>query len=157
MKSREFLFEEAKNKDIPSPKNAGKKDGFGINIEEETINNTDYRRVLFTTTFNQLVVMSIIPGQEIGAEVHDGAQFIRCDAGSGVSILNGKEHSFKNGDCVVVPAGTEHNIINTSESEDLKIYTVYSPPQHKDGLVEKTKPVGKDEDDVPERKAKGHG
>lgn len=131
MKSTEFL--EGKIKKGPK-----KDSGFTINIEDETINNTDYRRVLYTTRNNQLVVMSIPPGEEIGEETHAGAQFIRVDAGQGKSILNGVGNDFSDGDCVVIPAGVRHNIVNTG-TEDLKIYTVYSPPQHEDGTVQKTK------------------
>jgi len=117
-----------------------KKEPLVINIEEATLENDAYRRVLYTSKNNQVVVMSIKPGEEIGSEVHNGAQFIRIEAGSGLSILNGQEYNISDGIVVDVPAGTEHNIINTSESEDLKLYTVYSPPQHPDGLIEYTKP-----------------
>jgi len=119
---------------------AGKNDWFVVNIEKETRKNNDYRRVLFTSKNNQLVVMAISPGQEIGEEVHDGAQFIRIEAGKGKVVLNGKEHEVGDGDSATVPAGVRHNVINVSETEDLKLYTVYSPPQHKSETVQKTKP-----------------
>jgi len=112
--------------------------GFHINIEDETVKNKDYRRVLYTAEHCQLVLMSIEPGDEIGEEVHKVDQFIRSDGGSGVSIINGYEQKFANGDAVIVPAGAKHNIINTGK-ERLQIYTVYSPPQHLKDTLQKTK------------------
>lgn len=114
-------------------------DSFQINIEDETVKNTNYRKVLHTTKKTQLVVMSLKPGEEIGAEVHDGDQFIRIEEGTGKSILDGKTKKLSNGSAVVVSAGTDHNIINTSDTEDMKLYAVYSPPQHKPGTVDKDK------------------
>jgi mannose-6-phosphate isomerase-like protein (cupin superfamily) len=112
--------------------------GFHINIENETTKNKDYRRVLYTTDQSQLVVMSIQPGDEIGEEVHNATQFIRVDAGNGKSIINGNKREFVDGDAIVVPAGANHNIINTGD-KPLQLYTVYSPPQHKKDTVHKTK------------------
>ena len=110
-----------------------------VNIEQETLNNSNFRRVLYTAKNSQLVLMSLKPKEEIGSEVHQLDQFIRIEKGQGKSVLNGQEYNISGGFAVVVPAGTEHNIINTSETEDMKLYTVYSPPNHKDGVVHDTK------------------
>ncbi len=112
--------------------------GYVTNIEEETLNNEDYRRVLYTAKNSQLVLMNIKPGDEIGEEVHELDQFLRFEEGEGKAILDGVEHEVKDGTAVVVPAGMKHNFINTGDT-DLKLYTVYSPPEHKDGVIEKTK------------------
>lgn len=112
--------------------------GYLIDIEKETRENTDYRRVLYTAPRSQLVLMSLPPGVEIGEEVHRADQFIRIEGGEGKAVLNGEEHAIKDGDAVVVPEGTRHNFINTG-STDLKLYTLYAPPQHEDGTVERTK------------------
>ena len=110
--------------------------GYITNIEQATIKNTDYRRVLYTTKNSQLVLMNIQPGEEIGMEIHELDQFLRIEQGSAKAILDGVTHEVKEDDAIVVPAGTEHNFINTGNIE-LKLYTVYSPPEHKDGIVEK--------------------
>lgn len=115
------------------------KSGFQINIEKETIDNNDYRRVLFTTADTQLVLMSIKPGDEIGMETHNGSQFIRFEGGTGKVVMNGVEMDVTDGDAVVIPNGVEHNVINTSESSDLKLYALYSPPEHPEDTVQKTK------------------
>jgi mannose-6-phosphate isomerase-like protein (cupin superfamily) len=112
--------------------------GFVINIDEETEINTDYRRVLYTARNSQLVVMHLEPSDEIGAEIHELDQFIRFEEGEGLVILNGEEYAVSDGFAVVIPAGVEHNVINTG-SEPLKLYSVYAPPEHKDGTVHKTK------------------
>lgn len=113
--------------------------GFSIHIEKETRDNDDFRRVLFTTHNSQVVVMSLKPGEDIGEEVHGVDQFLRCEEGNGISILAGVEHDFSDGIAVVVPAGTKHNIKNTSAESPMKLYTVYAPPHHIDGTVHKTK------------------
>lgn len=114
--------------------------GFHDNIEQLTLNNTFFRQVLFTGTYAQLVLMSLKPGEEIGMEVHAGVdQFFRFEKGEGKVIQNGEEQIVKDGFAVIVPAGTEHNVINTSQTDDLKLYTVYSPPNHPDGTINKTK------------------
>lgn len=118
--------------------------GYLVNIEKVTVENTDYRRVLYTTKNSQLVVMSIEPGDEIGAEVHELDQFIRIEAGSGQAILDDVVHDLCTDHAVVVPAGTKHNIVNTGTTP-LKLYTVYAPPEHKDGVVVKTKADEKEE------------
>lgn len=112
--------------------------GYVQNIEKLTLENTDFRRVLYTAKHSQLVLMSLLPGEEIGAEVHELDQFLRIEAGEGKAVLDGVEHAIGDGSAIVVPAGTEHNIINTSEAP-MKLYTVYSPPEHKDGTVHTTK------------------
>lgn len=112
--------------------------GYIANIEEETLNNTDYRRVLYTSKSSQLVLMNIQPGDEIGMEVHDLDQFIRIEQGDATVILDGVEHGTHDDYAVVIPAGAEHNMINTG-TEELKLYSIYSPPEHKDGTIHKTK------------------
>jgi len=110
--------------------------GFHSNIEKDTKENTDFRRVLYTGKFSQLVLMNLKPGEEIGAEVHpDIDQFFRVDAGIGKVIIDENEYEVKDGDAVVVPSGSNHNVMNTSEDEDLKLYTIYSPPEHLDSTV----------------------
>ena len=114
--------------------------GYVTDIEEETLRNAKFRRVLFTGSHAQLVVMTLEPGEEIGLETHgDVDQFIRVEAGHGTALLDGKEHVVEDGTAVVIPAGTKHNIINSSRSEPLKLYTIYSPPEHPDGTVHETK------------------
>lgn len=116
-------------------------ESYTLDIESETVKNTNYRKVLHTTKLTQLVLMSIKPGDEIGMEVHkQGDQFIRIEAGTGESVLDGKKESLKDGSALVIAAGVHHNIINTSKTEDLKLYAVYSPPEHKDGTIDKDKP-----------------
>jgi len=114
--------------------------GYNSSIEKDTKSNTDYRRVVFTGKYSQLVLMSLKPLQDIGMEVHEDVdQFFRFEEGEGKVIINGVEHKVKDGDAVIVPAGAKHNIINTSEKVDLKLYTIYSPPEHKAGTVEHVK------------------
>jgi mannose-6-phosphate isomerase-like protein (cupin superfamily) len=109
-------------------------------IENRTLENDYFREVLFTGPHCQLVVMDLKPGEEIGLETHDGVdQFLRVEAGDGVAILDGKEYALADGSAVVVPSGTAHNIINRSRTEPLKLYTIYSPAEHPDGTVHKTK------------------
>lgn len=114
--------------------------GFITNIEKETLANEDYRRVLFTGEKTQLVLMTLQPGDEIGLEVHeDHDQFIRVEGGTGVVQLNSEEHALSDGTAVVIPAGVEHNVVNTSSDEALQLYTLYSPPEHPDGTVHQKK------------------
>jgi len=110
-------------------------------IEKQTLKNNYFRKVLFTGKHAQLVVMSLKPGEEIGSEVHKHVdQFFRLEAGEAKFVFNGKEkHVVKNGDAVIVPAGTYHNIINNSKNKKLKLYTIYSPPNHPKGTIHKTK------------------
>ena len=114
--------------------------GYHADIEKITLRNEYFREVLFTGPHSQLVIMAIKPGDEIGKESHnDNDQFFRIEAGKGKAVLAGKEFPLEDGMVVVVPAGVQHNIINTSTNEMLKLYTIYSPPQHPDGTVHKTK------------------
>lgn len=114
--------------------------GYVTNIEQDTLANEDYRRVLFTGENTQLVLMTLQPGEEIGRETHeDHDQFIRVEAGTGMASLNREEHELGDGMVVVIPAGVEHNVINTSSDEPLRLYTLYSPPEHPDGTVHRTK------------------
>jgi len=115
--------------------------GFFGPIEKQTLKNEYFRQVLFTGKHAQLVVMCLQPGEEIGNEVHpDVDQFFRIEQGQATFVFNGKEkHVAKDGDAVIVPAGTYHNVINASKTEKLKLYTIYSPPNHPDGTVHKTK------------------
>ena len=116
------------------------KRGYHSNIEALTINNTDFRRVLYTAEHMQLVLMSLLPGEEIGMEVHpDNDQFFRFEKGTGKVIINGNEYEVEDGDTIIIPCGSEHNVINTGELESLKMYTIYSPAHHKDGTVHATK------------------
>ena len=113
--------------------------GYVVNIEDETLKNENFRKVLNTAKNSQLVVMSLLPGEEIGMEVHDLDQFIRFETGEGKVILDGEEQKIGADWAVVIPAGTRHNVINTSASEKMKLYTVYSPPEHSAGTVHPTK------------------
>ncbi|MGB5034435.1 MAG: cupin domain-containing protein [Microgenomates group bacterium] len=118
--------------------------GFKIDLEKATLENTDYRRVLYTAHNSQLVLMSLKPGEEIGEEVHKLDQFIRIEQGEAKSVLNGVEGILKANDAIIIPQDTVHNIVNVG-STDLKLYTVYTPPEHKDGTVQKTKADEKEE------------
>lgn len=114
--------------------------GFFTNLEDQTIANTNFRKVLFTGQHAQLVVMSLKPNEEIGLEVHTVTdQFIRVETGIGMVIMHDEQHELKAGDAVIIPAGIEHNIINISSTDELKLYTIYAPSHHKDGTVHKTK------------------
>jgi len=114
--------------------------GFSANIEKETVENDNFRKVLYTGKHSQLVLMSLKPKEEIGMEVHeDNDQFFRFEKGEGKCIIDGNEYDLADGSAIVVPSGAQHNIINTSETDDLKLYTIYSPAHHKDGIVRKTK------------------
>ena len=114
--------------------------GFNANIEKETLENNNFRKVLYTGKHSQLVLMSLKPQEEIGMEVHlDNDQFFRFEKGEGKCIIDGNEYALKDGSAIVVPSGAQHNIINISETQDLKLYTIYSPAHHKDGIVRATK------------------
>jgi len=116
------------------------KKGFKDNIEKLTLENTDFRKVLYTAEHSQLVLMSLLPKEEIGLEVHlDNDQFFRFETGQGQVIIDNTTYDVSDGDAVVVPRGAEHNVINTSSTETLKLYTIYSPAHHADGIVRQTK------------------
>ncbi len=113
--------------------------GFHGNIEDLTEENANYRKVLYTGKQSQLVLMRLLPGEEIGLETHtENDQFFRFESGSGKVIIDGTEYDVADGDGVIVPVGAKHNVINTGK-EDLKLYTIYSPAHHKDGIVRATK------------------
>jgi mannose-6-phosphate isomerase-like protein (cupin superfamily) len=123
--------------------------GFSTDIETATRVNTNFRKVLYTGKHAQLVLMSLKPNEEIGLETHsDNDQFFRFEKGRGKCVIDGNEYEVKDGDVVIVPAGAQHNVINTSDAEELKLYTLYSPPHHKDGIVRATKAEA--EQDGPE-------
>jgi mannose-6-phosphate isomerase-like protein (cupin superfamily) len=114
--------------------------GYWGKIEKLTTDNANFRQVLYTGNHCQLVLMSLKPGEEIGMEVHpDNDQFLRFEQGQGTVIIDGNEYPVTDGDAVVVPAGANHNVINTSATDHLKLYTLYSPAHHKDGIVRATK------------------
>jgi mannose-6-phosphate isomerase-like protein (cupin superfamily) len=116
------------------------KKGFVANIEEETRKNTDFRRVLYTGKYSQLVLMCLKPKEEIGEETHDDVdQFFRFEEGEGAVIIDGVKKAVKDGSAVVVPSGAKHNVVNTSAVKNLRLYTIYSPPEHQDKVVRKTK------------------
>jgi len=114
--------------------------GFKSNIEKDTLSNNNFRRVLYTGKNSQLVLMKLKPSEEIGEEVHETVdQFFRFEKGMGIVSIDGVKQKVMDGDAVIVPAGARHNVINTSKTSDLKLYTIYSPPEHQDGTVRKTK------------------
>lgn len=112
--------------------------GYVENIEKLSLENENFRKVLYTDKNSQLVLMSLLVGEEIGEEVHDIDQFLRVEKGTGKAVLNDISHDLMDGSAIIVPAGTKHNIINTG-SDEMKLYTLYMPPHHKDGIVHKTK------------------
>jgi len=138
---KKYLKEQEESKD--------KANGFVTDIEKDTVENDNFRKVLFTGKYSQLVLMSLKPNEDIGVETHNNVdQFFRIDEGSGKVLINGKEHELKNGSAFVVPAGSEHNII--ANGDGLKLYSIYSPPNHKDGVIHKTKEDAMaDENDKP--------
>ncbi len=114
--------------------------GYKNNIEKLTLENKNFRQVLYTAKHCQLVLMCLQPGEEIGLEIHkDNDQFFRFESGVGKVLIDGSENIVGDGDAVIVPAGAEHNVINTSDSELLQFYTIYSPAHHKDGILRTTK------------------
>jgi mannose-6-phosphate isomerase-like protein (cupin superfamily) len=114
--------------------------GFKTNIEKDTLENRKFRKVLYTGKHSQLVLMSLRPREDIGMEIHaENDQFFRFEAGQGKAIIDGNEYEVSDGTVIIVPAGAKHNIINISDSKELKLYTIYSPSHHKDGIVRATK------------------
>jgi mannose-6-phosphate isomerase-like protein (cupin superfamily) len=116
--------------------------GFHSNIEKDTLENNNFRKVLYSAKHCQLVLMSLLPNEEIGMEVHtDNDQFFRFEKGQGKVIIDGNEYSVTDGSAIIVPSGTQHNVINTSATDALKMYTIYSPAHHKDGTIHATKAI----------------
>ena len=116
------------------------KKGYKTNIEKDTLENENFRKVLYTAKYSQLVLMSLLPKEEIGMEVHeDRDQFFRFEAGEGKVFIDQSFYEVKDGDVAIVPAGAKHNVVNTSDSVSLKLYTIYSPAEHQDGVIRKTK------------------
>jgi mannose-6-phosphate isomerase-like protein (cupin superfamily) len=119
--------------------------GYTTNIEKDTLENNNFRKVLYTGKHSQLVLMSLAPNEEIGMEVHEeNDQFFRFEKGQGKCIIDGNDYEIRDGIVIIVPAGAQHNVINTSNKEELKLYTIYSPAHHKDGIVRKTKKEAED-------------
>ncbi|MCF7831888.1 MAG: cupin domain-containing protein [Candidatus Pacebacteria bacterium] len=118
------------------------KKGYHTNIEQSVQENASFRRVLYTGEQSQLVLMTLQPGQEIGLEMHtENDQFFRFESGQGRVIINETEYVVTDGHAIVIPRGATHNIINTSETDMLKMYTIYSPAHHKDGIIHETKEI----------------
>ena len=114
--------------------------GFKANIEKGALHNSDFRKVLYTSKHLQLVLMNLKAGEEIGAETHnDNDQFFRFESGTGICVIDGNEYRVTDGDVIIIPAGAKHNIINSGGQAELKMYTIYAPPHHKDGIVRTTK------------------
>lgn len=113
--------------------------GYVINLGDESLKNENFRKVVYTAHYSQLVLMSLKPKEEIGEEVHGLDQFIRIEKGMGMAVLDGVQHIIKDEFGVVIPAGMRHNIINTSETDEMKLYTIYSVPEHRDQIVHETK------------------
>jgi mannose-6-phosphate isomerase-like protein (cupin superfamily) len=114
--------------------------GYHVNLEQANLDNEDFRRVLFTGPKSQLVLMALPPGEDIGLEMHPHTdQFIRVEDGHGQAVVDGKNYELEDGSAIVIPAGSVHNVFNTSPTMMLKLYTIYTPPEHPDGTVHKTK------------------
>jgi len=122
--------------------------GYSINIENETLQNENFRKVLYTAKHSQLVLMTLKPKEEIGEEVHEeNDQFFRFEKGQGKVIIDGNEYDVSDGSAVIVPSGAKHNVINVSEAEPLKLYTIYSPPHHRDAVLHSTKAEAEADDE----------
>ena len=120
--------------------NMEKAKGYTIDIEKATIENENFRKVLYTAKYMQLVLMTLKPNEEIGEEVHaTNDQFFRFESGKGICTINDNSYKIKAGDVIIVPAGARHNVINSDSTQELKMYTIYSPPNHKDGIVRSSK------------------
>ena len=118
----------------------GEAKGYRTDIEKAAVENNDFRKVLYTSKHMQLVLMTLKPNEEIGEEVHEEIdQFFRFESGKGMCIINGNIYKIKSGDVIIVPAGARHNVINNDSAMELKMYTIYSPPNHKDGIIRATK------------------
>jgi mannose-6-phosphate isomerase-like protein (cupin superfamily) len=135
-----LLMQSQVNVKNPSPVKNQIKKGFKTKIERATLQNANFRKVLYTSKHLQLVIMSLLPGEDIGSEIHKKTdQFFRFEQGHGKCIINENEYDVRDGDVVVIPAGAKHNIINVDSVTELKMYTIYAPPNHKDGVVRSTK------------------
>ncbi|MFA6304415.1 MAG: cupin domain-containing protein [Patescibacteria group bacterium] len=122
--------------------------GYHGNVEQLTLANENFRQVLYTAEHSQLVLMSLKPNEEIGEEIHqENDQFFRFEAGEGKAIIDGNEYELVDGDVIIVPAGAKHNIINTSASQSLKLYTLYCPAHHRDGVIHATKEQAQGDDE----------
>ncbi len=122
--------------------------GFNTNIEQGTVENSDFRRVLYTGKHSQLVLMSLQPKEEIGLETHlENDQFLRFEGGHGAVFIDDNRYEVRDGDAVIVPAGARHNVVNLSDTEKLRLYTIYSPPHHIDGTVHPTKEAAEANDE----------
>ncbi len=131
--------------------------GYITKIDQISIENQNFREVLSTAQHSQLVVMSLMPDEDIGEETHDVDQFIRCEQGMGKVVLDGEESDLSAGTAVLVPAGITHNIINTSSDEPMKLYTLYAPPHHRDGTIHTTKADAEaDTEDKPSHTPESH-
>jgi len=129
--------------DIDSPVAVIK--GFSTNITRDVMQNSNFRKVLYTGMHLQVVLMSLKPGEEIGEKIHNANdQFFRFESGQGKCIINGTEYQVMDGDVIVIPAGAKHNVINTGSAAELKMYTIYAPPHHKDGIVRSSKAEAED-------------
>jgi len=116
--------------------------GYNANIEKLTLENNNFRQVLYTGKYCQLVIMSLKPGEDIGSEVHpETDQFFRIESGQGKAIIDGNEYEISDGSVVIVPTGSQHNIVNLSSERPLKLYTIYAPPHHRDGVIHPSKEV----------------
>ena len=114
--------------------------GFKGEIEKMTLENKDFRRVIYTAAHCQIVLMSLAPSEDIGFEIHKtGDQFFRFESGEGRVVINGHDYAVRAGEAVVVPAGARHNVTNASATEPLKMYTIYAPPHHRDGVAHQSK------------------
>lgn len=121
--------------------------GYLVNIEDEALKNNNFRQVVYTGQHAQIVLMSLLPMEEIGMEVHETTdQFIRIESGVGKVIMNGEEQLLKDDSAILIPAGANHNIINTSSDKPLKLYTIYSPPHHHKGVIHQTKKIAEEDD-----------
>lgn len=123
--------------------------GYVTNISGAVLENDNYRRVLYTDERMQLVLMCLAPKEDIGEELHELDQFIRIEEGEGLVVLDGEEYPLTDGSAMVIPAGTKHNISNVSESDSLRLYTLYAPPNHPAGLLQRTKPAREFRSDYP--------
>lgn len=122
--------------------------GFSDNIEKATLENDNFRKVLYTSKHSQLVLMAIKPGEEIGLETHpENDQFFRFESGEGKVVIDGNEYTVHDGSAIIIPAGSAHNVANISSTESLKMYTIYSPAHHKDGVVHATKAEAEKDDE----------